>query len=186
MSDLISKLESKPAAWCRFLISHGLRSELLELDTSSRAALGVDVERHLRTLKIIHDHELPEGSKPGYIKAETTWRESATINSGVMALLDIMAMTRSGETCFESGKMQEVANVLQKSVIEVSTFVHSELHGAKDEVAQVYEKFQKMMIPVDAEDTNWLQDPAVKAIVNHFNEHSGELMGSLEGPCAYF
>lgn len=163
-----------------------MRSELLDLDTSSRAALGKDVERHLRTLKIIHDHELPDGSKPDYIKAKTTWREPVTINSGVMALLDIMALIRSGETCLDSNKMQEVVNILSKSVIEVSTFVRSELHCVKDSVAPVYEKFRSMMIPVDAEDANWLQDPGVQAVVKHFNKEPDELKESLEGPSVSF
>ena len=82
--------------------------------------------------------------------------------------------------------MQEVVNILSKSVIEVSTFVRSELHCVKDSVAPVYEKFRSMMIPVDAEDANWLQDPGVQAVVKHFNKEPDELKESLEGPSVSF
>ena len=179
LAGLASLLDPKPAAWCRFIVNQGNKADLLNLDTSTRSMLGKEVERQLRALKIVSDFELADEAKPDYLKMD--WIEARTINSGVMALLDLMAMVRNNDTCMELDKMNATIDAISSFAVRASEFVKSELHGAKDGVANVFDKLQKMMGPVDAEKADWITAPEVKTFVQHFNDNKKELSNALQG-----
>ncbi len=179
LGDLASVLDPKPAAWCRFIVNQGNKADLLSLDTSTRSMLGKEVERQLRAVKIVSDFELQPEAKPDYLK--TDWTEARTINSGVMALLDLMSMVRNNDTCMELAKVNATIDALSGFAVKAADLVKSELKEAKDGVAIVFGKLRQMMVPVEADRGDWITAPEVETFVKHFNEQKNELSGALEG-----
>ena len=83
------------------------QQKLLSLDTSARSRLGVEVERQLRSLKILCDFDLAENQRPEFMQSEP-WEEPSRINPGVMALLDLMCMKRQGNSMLDAAKVDVV------------------------------------------------------------------------------
>lgn len=179
VETLTSKLESKPPAWCQAIVRQGEQQKLLSLDTSARSRLGVEVERQLRSLKILCDFDLAENQRPEFMQSEP-WEEPSRINPGVMALLDLMCMKRQGNSMLDAAKVDVVIDFLVKKVICIAETICEEITAAKRGLTPLNEKLSRdIMAGSDA--SAWLASNQLRDAVARNNKDTAELEQGLKG-----
>ena len=182
IENLIPKIQSKPAAWCRSLVNGGQKQALLLIDNSTRAALGTDVERQLRVVKIMCDQELLEADRPQHLK-ENPWPHTAeVINAGVMSLLDLLSVSGNNDTSLNFPKTEEVVSMLEKQCINLCQEVCGQLEIAKQEIAVVEKKVSVVM--KDIESAEWINSAELKSAVHDFNQNPDQLKNGIAGDSA--
>ena len=178
VDSLYDKLQPKPCAWCRAIVSQGDKHKLLALDTSVRSSLGHDVERQLRYVKIVCDYDRPEEERPLFLQG-AAWSDADTINSGVMALLDMMSMERNQETILDLTKQGDVIALLTKHTISMVQDVCGQVHEIKRTLIPLNEQLKVLVEAADK--PGWLKEDAVVKMVGHFNEQTEMLENGLKG-----
>ena len=74
-THFVQRKQDLPDSWCRALLSEGRVSELIELDSSAKTALGPVVDRHLRAARVVHFAGLPSDKTNSYF-FEDTWTKT--------------------------------------------------------------------------------------------------------------
>lgn len=160
-------LSGRPLAWCRSLINSGVSAELVNLDATSRANLGIEVEKLIRVVCIVESQG--ESGKDDDQQLDTLqkdlWMDASLVRSGMVNLMDMahvlqadanalqrrnFTKTREALTCAYSKTVDQICGDLKKAKEELRPWVlelvpifdalcEGELE-AKKEVALEFEK----------------------------------------------
>ena len=120
----VQKKQELPDAWCRTLLSEGRVSEMIELDSSAKAALGPVVDRHLRAARVVHFAGLPIEKTNSYF-FEGIWSKPEIVKAGVAAYVDLHAAKESGLT------LPGLEDASQRLALKLSTTMDHVLVGLK-------------------------------------------------------
>lgn len=129
MDELDNQNKVKAPTWVNTLIGAGHTEELLQLDSTSKAALGVAVESQLRAHGLLANFARPAELQPGFWTQES-WNERPTVKAGLLALIDLAnaAKVAPSEKLVEA-KCQLTAKLEATMIFLTKGLVEAKSHG---------------------------------------------------------
>ena len=173
MKGLYEKLEPRTPAWCKSLVSTGSGPALLSFDSSARAQLGEPVERQLRALSIVTLYSGTDNVQPDWM-VKPKWEGRADLNSGVVALLDILAVSTEPDLKLNLPQVEAVRDSLNQKVKTAAEDCASLIARAKSSLVPVFEPLNRVVRIAEQDGNAWLANAEVKTIAQRFNKEESD------------
>ena len=166
----------RPQVWFKSLVAAQQHIDVLKLDSSARAKLGVAVEKMIRVMLLVEDFN---GARKLTPFCEDQWTSKAAVREGIAALNDMANVQLPGADESLPGVSEAYGHLRQVASGTVMGAV-LKLREAKKKMLPVFEDMTKIMEGVEQmqlEDDNFPEP--LKASVGKYNQ-PGELQQAMK------